>query len=124
MENPGCHIPIQQHHGHHHQQSQQQHFNQKAQTLVLDGDIFQRWSQIGTSQGFTTDTDIARFLIQHYESTWDRVQPSVYCVNCHNPMSLACTKCDSAMLQSSSLQVSPDGSSSTFVTPPSVDPLL
>lgn len=64
MENPGCHIPIQQHHGHHHQQSQQQHFNQKAQTLVLDGDIFQRWSQIGTSQGFTTDTDIARFLIQ------------------------------------------------------------
>lgn len=28
------------------------------------------------------------------------------------------------MLQSSSLQVSPDGSSSTFVTPPSVDPIV
>lgn len=64
------------------------------------------------------------FYIYSYESTWDRVQPSVYCVNCHNPMSLACTKCDSAMLQSSSLQVSPDGSSSTFVTPPSVDPIV
>ncbi|KAL8558342.1 hypothetical protein ACOMHN_012906 [Nucella lapillus] len=76
------------------QQMQQQQFAERIlEHLAFNSDILERWHQIGSTQGLNTDLEVATFLIQHYESTWDRAQPSDFCLTCHTPLTLSCPKC-------------------------------
>lgn len=74
--------------------AQQQQFAERIlEHLAFNSDILERWHQIGTAQGLSTDLEVATFLIQHYENTWDRAAPTEFCMTCHSPLSLTCTKC-------------------------------
>ncbi|XP_076438569.1 uncharacterized protein LOC143277575 [Babylonia areolata] len=78
----------------HQRMQQQQQFEERIlEHLAFNSDILERWHHIGTSQGLTTDLEVATFLVQHYENTWDRAQPIEFCLTCHSPLSLSCPKC-------------------------------
>ncbi|KAK7095849.1 hypothetical protein V1264_005210 [Littorina saxatilis] len=76
-----------------HLQQQQQFAERILEHLAFNSDILERWHQIGSAQGLSTDLEVATFLIQHYENTWDRAPPTEYCLTCHSPLSLSCVKC-------------------------------
>lgn len=42
----------------------QQTYIQQLQQLAIDGEILERWRRIGSTQGLSSDSEIANFLIQ------------------------------------------------------------
>ncbi|KAK7474674.1 hypothetical protein BaRGS_00034098, partial [Batillaria attramentaria] len=60
------------------------------------GDFFSRWQNVGRAVGVTTDTEIASFLLQHYENTRDEVRSQATCVRCHTPLNVLCQRCSLA----------------------------
>ncbi|KAK7096093.1 zinc finger protein 726-like [Littorina saxatilis] len=68
------------------------------QTFRLDmkGVTFDRWKCIGESQGLCSDTEIASFLMQHYENTLAGFQTVVQCPYCQAALTLTCKCCDPA----------------------------
>ncbi|XP_076434829.1 uncharacterized protein LOC143274787 [Babylonia areolata] len=53
------------------------------------GHVFDRWHAIGVTKGFSSDTDIANFLVQCYEVG----QHGGCCARCHSPLTLFCSHC-------------------------------
>ncbi|XP_076435969.1 uncharacterized protein LOC143275615 [Babylonia areolata] len=61
----------------------------------IQGEPLDRWRHIGQNQGLTSDTEIAVFLMQHYENASSR-QPLGFCMNCHAVLTLTCVACQAA----------------------------
>ncbi|KAL8591871.1 hypothetical protein ACOMHN_044367 [Nucella lapillus] len=96
------HVQQQQQQQQQQRQQQQQHFAQRiVDHLAFNGDILDRWHQIGSAQGLSSDLEVATFLIQHYENTWDRARPTEFCLTCHGPLTMTCAKCQAVSSGSS-----------------------
>ncbi|XP_025082212.1 zinc finger protein OZF-like isoform X3 [Pomacea canaliculata] len=62
----------------------------KVSQVDIEMNVYRRWCRIGSAQGFTSDTEIAVFLVQHYENT---SLPSGLCLSCKSPLTLSCSRC-------------------------------
>ncbi|XP_025080065.1 zinc finger protein 2-like isoform X3 [Pomacea canaliculata] len=69
-------------------------YTQRVWRLDIIGDAFDRWKNIGTSQGMNNDTDIALFLMQHYENARAGLPTGATCVGCHAALILTCAVCN------------------------------
>lgn len=59
-----------------------------------------------------------------YENTWDRAQPTEYCLTCHSPLSLSCAKCNATSHSTNTNNFSPlfDAGENFTVEPLSTKP--
>ncbi|KAL8558339.1 hypothetical protein ACOMHN_012903 [Nucella lapillus] len=74
--------------------------------------VYERWRLFGSHQGLSSDSHIAAFLINHYETSHALSR----CVNCSNMLPLYCSKCSHDLHTSLSLlptSTTPPASSSS-----------
>ncbi|XP_070179182.1 uncharacterized protein [Littorina saxatilis] len=56
--------------------------------IELAGDSLQQWQNVGAENQLSTNSEIAAFLVKHYQDTGQR-----QCQACHSPLYLLCSKC-------------------------------
>ncbi|KAK7114034.1 uncharacterized protein [Littorina saxatilis] len=63
--------------------------------ITLDDDILERWREIGTSEGLTSNAAITRFLVSLYYKAEKEgeLKSDIRCHQCHNPLTLFCVNC-------------------------------
>lgn len=64
--------------------------------VLLSEDFYSRWRNTGETLSLESDTEIAQFLLQHYEKTASGVQSGTACDNCCTPLTLFCGGCGKA----------------------------
>ncbi|XP_070180617.1 uncharacterized protein [Littorina saxatilis] len=76
-----------------------QQYRQGTWELNFDLGSFERWRQIGLAQGLGSDTDIACFLMLHYEKTKNQSEAHnsdvCTCRRCGTKLTHSCHKCES-----------------------------
>ncbi|KAK7090294.1 hypothetical protein V1264_010109 [Littorina saxatilis] len=66
---------------------------QRVWRLDIMGDAFDKWRQIGQSKHLTNDTEIAVFLMEHYENVLFGRPTGAFCVQCNSLLTFACLVC-------------------------------
>ncbi|XP_076435968.1 uncharacterized protein LOC143275613 isoform X2 [Babylonia areolata] len=64
--------------------------------LTVDGNVYRQWRRLRRSQGFSSDSQIAAFLLQYYEKKWVKKESGTYCSGCQRALPPLCSTCGPA----------------------------
>ncbi|KAL8615325.1 hypothetical protein ACOMHN_038064 [Nucella lapillus] len=77
--------------------------------FIVDGDMMERWLDIGRSEGLTSNDAIIGFLVSLYDRAGKQEEgkAEIRCQACQSPLSLFCVNCQLISPSSLSVQTSP-----------------